>query len=364
MSTDQAFDDRRRSYGEDKVTKVRVLLATEDITFSVGLREEYVRRGFEVQIGTQALLEREGTFDLIHSHWPEELVGWKTAPQSREIDQMAGALEWWAKRSTLVCSVHNLQPHLANAGDENSSEYYREFYARMHHIGHFSATSLREVSERYPAIESDKHFVHGMNLFDDIGRLSIGREASRRALGLRDDDFVVLTFGHLRSAGETTLLEAGLDGVRSIEPVVLLYSRPPDWRSPSGALSRLRHELWCLQRPHRRHRRRVANADAAIAFEAADALVVPRFGGHLNSGLLPFAMTFGTPLVAPDYGIWQEYLAGTPNELYTPADAAALARAVERLAAKPAAQTRASNRQLASAWGWPHVVDRILERIG
>ncbi len=341
---------------------MKVLIATDDDTFSVGLRDEYRRRGFEVDTGRAALLQREGAFDLVHCHWPEELTDWRASPSDAEAARAIEALAWWRERTQLVCSVHNLLPHAVRAGDARAAAYYRAFYEQMGHIGHFSAYSLRQVSEVFPTLPRGAHFVHGMNLFDHLKALSPGREAARRALGLQPDDYALLTFGALRTHGEVALLHRAIGRLKRVSPTVLSYARPPGWRSVGGAAARVRHKLWHMRTGARRHAWRLGDADTAAAFEAADALIVPRSGGHLNSGLLPLAMTFGTPIVAPDYGVYREHLAASQNELYAQGDAAGLAAAVERLAARPQGAVRASNLALAKDWGWGAVVDRILER--
>jgi glycosyltransferase involved in cell wall biosynthesis len=344
---------------------MRVLVATDHVGFRTGLSAEYHRIGFEVQLGTAALFQRDQCFDIIHCHWPEELCDWRTPPDPGQAQRIIDALDWWRGRAQLVCSVHNLLPHAVTPDDTETLAYYRAFYERMHHIGHFSETSRDRVVEAFPESAGKRHFVHGLNLFDDVKALSPGRAAARKALGLGPEDFAVLAFGQLRTGDEMALIRRGLEQVKKVSPVVLFCARPTwPYRPLTRALARFRHALWCLRHARRWLRGYVDDRLTAILFEAADALIIPRFGRHLNSGLLPLAMTFGTPMAAPDYGIYREYLSSSENELYRPADAAALGRAIERLSNRSGEQVRASNLALAADWGWRSIVERIVERVG
>ena len=77
----------------------------------------------------------------------------------------------------------------------------------------------------------------------------------------------------------------------------------------------------------------------------------------------PLAMMFGTPVVAPGYGAYEEYLGGTDNELYRPDDAASLAEAVRRISQKDRAVIAAANKRLAAQWGWDNILSRCLPEL-
>ena len=69
----------------------------------------------------------------------------------------------------------------------------------------------------------------------------------------------------------------------------------------------------------------IADADVTALFEAAGAVLIPRLGRHLNSGIVSLAVSLGTPIVAPRYGAYLEHLGLTPNALYKPGDGVAMA---------------------------------------
>lgn len=344
---------------------MKVLVATDDATFSVGLTNEYRHQGFDVQSGLANLFLTQQNFDLIHCHWPEEIAHWRVPPDPVLVGQIIACLDWWREQTKLVCSVHNLLPHRAAHDARASYEYYQEFMLRMHHIGHFSETSREEMIRMYPSVPAERHFVHGMNLFPEIGRLSLGRDAARRQFGFSSDRFVVGLFGQLRLSEEVELLQTGLDLARRVKPKVLFASRlPSNWGSRRSVLKRIAHRRWQRRNDVMDLSGYLSDEQTAAFFDAVDVVIVPRFGRHLNSGLMPLAMTFGTPLAAPDYGVYREYLAGSGNALYEPGDAKALALAIEHLATQPLEQLRKANQARSTDWGWPNIVKRIVATAG
>ena len=78
---------------------LKVLVPTNDLTFSVALTAEYLRRGLEVHVGVTNFFRREQDFDVIHFQWPEDLVEWRlpTTPQGGKL--AIDCLDWWKSRS-------------------------------------------------------------------------------------------------------------------------------------------------------------------------------------------------------------------------------------------------------------------------
>jgi len=341
---------------------MKILVATDDRLFNYDLCAAYISLGFEVHTGLANLFLRQQDFDLIHFQWPEELAS--PNPTDRTTVQRAiDCVAWWRQRSTLVCSVHNLLPHYASK-DGTSHWLYESFYAQMHAIGHFNQTSREAVAMTFPAVSAEKQFIHGMNLYSGLRRFSAGRTEARKALGIADSRFVVAAIGQLRSAAELTLVQDAIDRATDSKPLPIFASRLPARRQPLSAWQSYRHRKWA-----RRHAalefHGFLNDDVLVRLiEASDAIVIPRLKRQMNTGLLPLAMTFATPVIAPDFGVYTELLGTSENELYTPDDANALAGAIDRMAHKPAEALRTANRELSSQWGWDFVVRRILDQIG
>jgi glycosyltransferase involved in cell wall biosynthesis len=340
---------------------MKVLVATDDLTFSVSLSHAYKEAGHDVSAGLPELYLGLRDFDLIHFHWPEELTGWAMPPSPRAMRRLLDRLDALKPETKMVCTVHNLLPHADRGGE--SEALYNAFYARMDLIGHFHESSRAAVMARFPDIPASKHVIHGMQDFADLRVHATGKAAARVRLGLPAESIVIAAVGQLRSMGELALLGNAVTH-SALPPVhmVRAFRRPGATRISERA--RRRYRMRSFDRlPGVALEGYIEDADLVAVCEAADIIIIPRLENQLNSGVLPLAMTFGTGIVAPDCGVFREMLRGSMNELYAPGDADAMAKAIARLAAKNSDEVRASNLALSADWGWPCGVARIFEAL-
>ncbi len=340
---------------------MKILVATDDLTFSVSLSHAYKALGHEVSAGLPELYLCLRDFDLIHFHWPEELTGWAMPPSPRAVRRLLDRMDALKPQTKMVCTVHNLLPHADRGGE--SEALYAAFYARMDLVGHFSESSRTAVLSSFSAIPAEKHIVHGMQDFGDLRAYGTGKAAARARLGVPAEATVVAAIGQLRSLGELGLLSDAI-AKPGLPPVHLLRAfRPPN---VSRIADRARRKY--LMRSFDRLPSTVLDgylddAELVAVCEAADIIIIPRMENQLNSGVLPLAMTFGTGIVAPDCGVFRETLAGSMNALYAAGDPGAMATAIARLVAKDAEAVRANNLALAEQWGWRRGVSRILSAL-
>lgn len=337
---------------------MNILVATEDLTFSVSLSLAYKAAGHAVSAGLPELYLGLHDFDLIHFHWPEELTQWQVPPLRPLIERLFARLDALKPATKMICTVHNLLPH-ADDGPV-SWDYYNRFYQRMDHIGHFSQSSLDAVRAKFPEIAAEKHFLHGMNDFANLRIHATGKTVVRDRFGISDEALVIATVGQLRSLDELALLSDALGKSDVPNLHILRAFRPPSISSFADRVRRKRLMQSFDRRPITRLDGYLEDAELVAVCEAADITVIPRMENQLNSGVLPLAMTFGTGIVAPDCGVFREMLAGSMNELYAPGNAADMARAITRLAAKSPAEVRTANLALSADWGWSLAVARIL----
>ena len=341
---------------------MNVLVATDDLTFSVSLSLAYKALGHSVSAGLAELYLPLREFDLIHLHWPEELTSWEMPPPLRTVQRVLARLDALKPRAKLACTVHNLLPHADRDG--SAHHLYEQFYARMNLIGHFSQSSKAAVETRFADIPADRHIVHGMQDFDNLRVYAQGKQAARNALNVAPDALVIAVVGQLRSLDELDLLASALNE-KTLPPFQLLRAcRPPEVRGIASRWKRKRLTRSLARRPIVVIDGFLDDSTLVAVCEAADIIVIPRMKNQLNSGVLPLAMTFGTGVVAPDCGVFSEILSGSMNELYRPGNADALAHAIGRLAAKDTDAVRASNLTLSADWGWDHGVEKILAALG
>ncbi len=337
---------------------MKILVATEDMTFSVSLSLAYKAAGHDVSAGLPELYLGMRDFDLIHFHWPEELTQWEVPPLRPLVERLFARLDALKPTTKFVCTVHNLLPH-ADHGPVSWDYYYR-FYQRMDRIGHFSQSSLDAVRAKFPDVPADKHFIHGMNDFSNLQIYATGQKAAREKLGIAQQSRVVATVGQLRSINELGLLGGALAKADIPNLHILRAFRPPSVSTFVDRIRRKRIIQSLARKPNTLFDGFLEDADLVAVCEAADIIVIPRMENQLNSGVLPLAMTFGTGIVAPDCGVFREMLGGSMNALYTPGDSSSLAKAIARLAAKDPADVRANNLALSADWGWPRGVARMI----
>lgn len=344
----------------------RVLMCSNDQTFSPALTHAYHARGLDVVAGISNLDPAFGAFDVIHLHWPEELVGWGTHSASPARTARALALlDWWSERAVLVATVHNLVPHHARRLDGPEADYFRAFYERADLICHFSEYSRERYREVYPSLAPDRQICHPLNSYDHLLPLARGRQAARAALGLDPDAPVFALCGAMRKREEMTLVRSAWRRLSRRDARLLLASRPAlgSMGLASRTMEKTIHRIWS-----RDARIRTLDAhpdDEALVriVEAADALLVPRIGHHLNSGLIPLALTFGTGVVAPDRGPNREIVPLPANELYDAQDPVSFAAAMDRQAAKSAQAVRDANLAHGRMLGWDGILERIWPRV-
>src|SRR5215471_7496887 len=105
---------------------MRILVASDDLSFNPALVAAYLARGHKVTTGVSNFALRLGDYDIVHLHWPEELVGFgvNAADAGRTV-QALDDLNWWATRAVIVTTVHNLVPHAARGTDGPEAAYFR-----------------------------------------------------------------------------------------------------------------------------------------------------------------------------------------------------------------------------------------------
>jgi glycosyltransferase involved in cell wall biosynthesis len=347
---------------------MRILVASNDLTFNPALIDAYRAAGHEVHAGVPNFMLGLGDYDVIHLHWPEELVGFgvnsadpaKTQPVLDRIDQ-------WAKRAVLVATVHNLVPHSTKRLDGPEASYFDKFYSRIDIICHFSEYSRARYLETFPNIPLAAQLVHGLNSFDHLLPLAQGTGAARKALGLPEDQYVFSVIGALRKPEELSLLRHGWSQARLNQANLLLAANPPwyEMRLHHRMVDKMMHRRWLRVNPLvRTMGGNLDDKTLVRVVEASDALIVPRFGLHLNSGLVPLALTFGTAVIAPDYGLCREQLSASANSLYAAGDPTALAQALHQQVMLDPAKVRRENLEfIRSTGGWANILATIWQTV-
>lgn len=339
-----------------------VLIPSDTGHVASQLAAAYIRRGWEATVGVGNFSLHGAAYDLVHLQWPEEICGWKP-PSAAQVEAIARDLDRWSAHAQLILTVHNLYPH----GHQREPRYRSLLdacYSRIPVIAHFTETSRRLVTAEFPAAAAQRNIVTGFFNYDCLLPPHRDATAARRRFDLRDDEFVVLSFGILREWVEVELIRRAFDAAQVPRKRLLMGGSYQEF----GPVWQQRWRRWNWSRWLRKSHAvsltdYVPDDDIHRLFDAADVLVIPRLNA-LNSGLPALAATFGKPFIAPDNAVFPELVAGTANPLYRPGDPQSLAAAIEKVAALDRRALAAENRALADRWNWDGIVAACLSAVG
>ena len=329
---------------------MRVLIASNDPALIPSQFQAYSTLGWEVATGVPSFYCCATPYELVHLHWPEELIGWRL-PTDGALEKLGETLRWWQNHARIVATVHNLLPHRASEHPLDR-RLYETVYSAADLIGHFSQYSLENVQAFFPNAAASKHVVHPPHLYAHMRQFSVGRECARRRFNLAAGQFAILVFGALRNQSEFNLVMRSLALCDISNLRILFAGRLAVTTTWKRTLRNLRMEWFRRTASVQIFNGFIADAEATAMFEAADVVLIPRSVHHLNSGVVSLAMALGTPIVAPDYGVFTEHLGGTANELYQPDNHRAMAAAIGEIAKRDRAEISAANASCALSWGW------------
>lgn len=322
---------------------MKSLLIPYDIN-TTGLRNPYLYQllralefqpaPLKVQHGFGWLKEEQGRYDVIHLHWPEELLNAmlpgsfsEASLTQAQIQTVSHLLQRWKQRgSALVLTVHNEQPH------KNRSSLSRELYRRVYHqtdlFIHMGEASVQRTAAMFPEETAGKpvHIIpHGdYSIFPD----TVSRRDARDELNISAERPVMLTFGAVRSEAELNL---GIDAFRKGAPqdaIYLIAGKIPypyrsDWRHFTS-----RRKLFLNRGRIRTVESVIPPEEVQLYLNASDLLFIPRFHA-LNSGNVALGFTFGKVVAGHEYGVIGEMLKQRHNPVFNPDNPGSVSAAVQ-----------------------------------
>ena len=294
------------------------------------------------------LWRSRGEIDVLHFHWPEAYYRHRAAATP-----LALALSWLrlglfglrllAARWTgyvLVWTVHQVRPHESPSPPLDRAGTF--LLARAAHllVAHDRSTAEQAV-EAFGRSRRPGLVAHGS--YVGVYPAGRGRAAVRAELGLPEDAFVLLSFGHLRRyKGLDLLLDAFASTGGSLpEARLVLAGLALDGDEGDAVTSAAERDARVVPLLGF-----VPDERVAELFGAADVVALPRPDGG-TSGALILALSLGRPVVAADVPAYADLLGEPPaGWLFAPGDAAALTGAIRRAAEAPPDELR-RNREAA-----------------
>ncbi|MFH5803506.1 hypothetical protein [Alienimonas sp. DA493] len=300
--------------------------------------------GLTTGIGREPLAEGAAPCDadVVHLHWPEELVGWGRPVTAESIAAALRAVDRAAGGAKVVMTVHNLVPHHPTP---LGTDLYRAFLERADGLVHLGERSIRLTAEAFPGVASKPQVVVPHPNYDGLRTLL---EPEELPGGPRPGgDPVVMSFGAIRSAAEEAFLRDVRRRLKTRGARAVLHVRTLEGRLKP--LRRLRRRLLSLGCGPIEYRDGFVPDEQVLAtFAEAHAVLLGR-RGQLNSAVVPLAFTLSRRIAGPDEMVIGELLRAGDNAPYPPGDPAAAAEAVDRLLALPDPDSPV-NRALADEW--------------
>ncbi len=277
------------------------------------------------------------------------------------LEQIEQSLSRWVEKAACVFVVNNLFPH----GYSESESFHRLYDIVCQHVTrvlHFTDVSHRLIVERYRSADHGRHTVVGPFNYEHVAAKQLRRGSCRSELGIEPEDFVLFVFGSLRFYDEIQLVQRAYERVRVPGKRLMIRRHYFDREQISGLTRRWRNWRWNSWLK----RQRTALIDGYVAdeelyrwFDSADAVLVARTE-NLTSGAPAMGMTFGLPVIAPDFGATPEFFIGTENLLYEAGNAQDLARAIDALYRRDYRTIGTKNAEVAAGFDWDHIIGECL----
>lgn len=252
-------------------------------------------------------LPKEEKFDIINFNWVNEIyfTGKKSSKDILVFLKTFISLKF--KKNKLSYTLHNLYPH-----DISFKLLYYIFnmfiFKLVDEIIVMSVYQKMILQEKY--LISNKKirvFYHG-NYINSY-KNNISREEARKKIGLKEKDFVYLFLGKIKPYKNIPYLIEEFNKIKKEDDMLLIAGK--------NHQSLLQEEISKLKNKSvKTYFDRIDEDEVQTFMNASDVCVLP-FKAITTSGSLLLAMSFGKPVICPDYGGLSEYVKEDFGILYT-----------------------------------------------
>jgi beta-1,4-mannosyltransferase len=334
--------------------------------YSELLYEQLARHGFGVtrdgRLSISWLWSARREVRFLHFQWPESLYQRRHGPRVLRLPLswlklplfVARLLVARALGYRLVWTIHQVYPH------ETMSRRIDRIAARtLGRLAHLLIAHDDVSAARARAALGDTCEIEIVPHGSYVGVYPPGRpkEVVRGELGISNDAFVFLSFGHLREYKDVDILLDAF-GSASLPPAALVIAGPT---VRAEQLELLLAERAAADPRIKLLLRFVPVEQVAELFDSVDVAVLPRGDGG-TSGSLVLALSLATPVIAADTPNYRTLTAdGAAGWFFTPGDEVSMRTALEQAAADPSEAQRRREVALASTkpLSWPHIAERF-----
>lgn len=286
----------------------------------------------QVDLSLDLFWQKKKKYDLIHLHWPEDLID-RTSNYAEQLQQMEAQFSHWKQQGTkIVLTRHNYLPHRSFPLDQKLVRLCYSMADGIIHLGQYSKTQFLEQYD-FPQI---KHAVIPHPLYPKV-QGSVPNGVSN-TLPINSSDFVILVFGAIRSEEEQDLVLEAFQKANIPNKKLVITSGvypffKPAWRkNPIGRLRWTICAYWFRKKLARKgilfYSKYWDEGQLQSLFALSKLLLIPR-QDTLNSGVLPLGFSHGKVTVGPATGNLKEVLETTGNPMFLPFNTSSMAQALE-----------------------------------
>lgn len=276
--------------------------------------------GHECDNGLDKFWNSYSQYDLLFFEWPEVLTKDFSDVSYNRIKTHISAIKKAGVKMIMTC--HNLESH-----DKNPfySRIYSLLYGEVDAIHHLGEYSYQLFNEKYP---NKLNFVSPHPVFFDCKKIGPSKSDSKKALGLRNNDFVIMSFGAFRNNDEREIVWYLK---KHFKNVVFLMPRFVEVNFKSKNIVKtaclLLKYLYVKVRGIKMRLLYIKNEELPTFFNASDIVLIQRCS-ILNSGNLPLGFSAGKVVVGPNVGNVGSILKQTGNPVFNPEDKKTIITAV------------------------------------
>ena len=260
------------------------------------------------------------------------------------------------RHTKVIAITDNVIPHEKRPGDKPFTRYFLQPCDAFVTMSDKVMKDLRSIEPNKPALQVPHP------LYDNFGA-AISKQAARHALGIKDDDAVILFFGFIRKyKGLDILLEAmklvKTNAQKSLQktPKLMIagefYEEEKIYQQQIDALGI--RDMLILKTGF------IPDEDVKNYFCAADMVIQP-YRNATQSGVTPLAYHFEIPMVVTNVGALPDYVPHEKAGLVSEPNAASLAAAIERYFSLGEDYFLTQLREEKKKYSWKVLVEEIIK---
>ncbi len=265
-------------------------------------------------------------YDIVHIHWEDVFAERKASTWQRAIARLKTLKKNGAK---VLLTRHNRYRHSQSA--KSATKLKADVYQLVDCMIHMSQVSLEEFNDeaatKWPAMN---HVVIPHPNYSNLPN-ETDRNIARKILQVPDDAKTMLVFGGIRTDVERQFILDVFEGISNEGKFLLV----PRWKASKPSIFQRLVAKAGFEEKHEPDRRitnqLIDSEEIQLYFNAADVVLIPRIEkSSLNSGVIPLAFTFGTPVAGPRQGSIGEMLESANCPLFEAGDVNGAVQCVER----------------------------------